>query len=135
MGFKVFKLKNSNFKIWRGDLVDSADDLENQLELLKDPIKTNAKERNIVWELVLKAGYDLNASIEVKKLPTSQYYSIAGGEMAVLVSKADAKSIQELIAHKPQKIVCLDSLFEGNDQLKTNIALQMKEAGVEFRTI
>lgn len=135
LGVRIFKLKSSNFKIWRGDLIDSADDLENQLELLKDPIKNNAKEPNIVWELVVKAGYDLNASIEVKELPTSRYYSIAGGEMAILVSKIDAKSAQELIAHKPQKVVCLDSLFEGNDQLKTNIALQMKEAGVEFRTI
>jgi len=33
------------------------------------------------------------------------------------------------------KVIALDRLFEGNDQLKTNTMLQMKDAGVEFRTI
>ena len=36
---------------------------------------------------------------------------------------------------KPQKVITLDRLFSGNDELKTNTALQMRDAGVEFRTI
>jgi adenine-specific DNA-methyltransferase len=35
----------------------------------------------------------------------------------------------------PKKVIALDRLFRGNDQLKTNTALQMKDAGVEFKTI
>ena len=32
-------------------------------------------------------------------------------------------------------VIALDNLFEDNDQLKTNTALQMRDVGVEFRTI
>jgi len=36
-----------------------------------------------------------------------------------------------------QRVVMQEEMdiFEGNDQLKTNTMLQMKDAGVEFRTI
>ena len=34
-----------------------------------------------------------------------------------------------------QKLIDLNNLFENNDQLKTNTALQMKDAGMEFKMI
>lgn len=135
LGFKVFKLKSSNFKIWRGDVVDTTEDLEKQLDMLKDPVKPEALEQNLLWELMLKSGYDLNTPIEEQKIEKCKFYVIAGGEMAVIVSTADAKCLQAIIKRKPQKVVCLDSVFEGNDQLKTNTVLQMKDAEIEFRTI
>jgi adenine-specific DNA-methyltransferase len=36
---------------------------------------------------------------------------------------------------KPNKVVTLDILFANNDQLKTNTVLQMKDAGIDFKTI
>jgi adenine-specific DNA-methyltransferase len=41
----------------------------------------------------------------------------------------------EMSSLKPQKVIALDRLFAGNDELKTNVALQMKDAGVEFRVV
>ncbi len=43
--------------------------------------------------------------------------------------------ITEIITANPKKIITLDNLFTGNDQLKTNTVLQMKDAGIEFKTI
>lgn len=34
-----------------------------------------------------------------------------------------------------QEIVDFDRLFKGNDQLKSNSSLQMKDAEIEFKTI
>ena len=31
--------------------------------------------------------------------------------------------------------ITLDKLFKNNDQLKTNTALQMKDAGIEFKVV
>ncbi len=45
------------------------------------------------------------------------------------------KLIEQIIAAKPQKVITLDGLFTGNDQLKTNTVLQMRDAGVDFKTI
>jgi len=36
---------------------------------------------------------------------------------------------------KPKKVITLDILFANNDQLKTNTVLQMKDAGIDFKTI
>jgi len=43
--------------------------------------------------------------------------------------------IEQIIAAKPQKVITLDNLFTGNDQLKTNTVLQMRDAEVDFKTI
>jgi len=58
-------------------------------------------------------------------------------ELVVALAKMNqeiAAQIMEL-SPKPQKVIVLDRLFEGSDELKTNTALQMKNAGVGFRTI
>jgi adenine-specific DNA-methyltransferase len=36
---------------------------------------------------------------------------------------------------RPQTFVCLDALFNKNDELKTNTKLQFKDEGIEFRSI
>jgi len=41
----------------------------------------------------------------------------------------------DIIAAKLQKVITLDSLFEGNHQLKANSALQMRDTGVDSKTI
>ena len=43
--------------------------------------------------------------------------------------------LNAVIAEKPQKVIALDRLFKGNDQLKTNTSLQMRDAEIEFKTI
>jgi adenine-specific DNA-methyltransferase len=51
------------------------------------------------------------------------------------VGKIDQQIIENIIAIQPKKVITLDNLFNGNDQLKTNAVLQMRDAGVEFKTI
>ncbi|GEM_PF-19637 len=63
------------------------------------------------------------------------YYKINGNELILLLEKATQEIIDAVIAEKPIKVIALDKLFKGNDQLKTNTVLQMKDAGVEFKTI
>ncbi len=36
---------------------------------------------------------------------------------------------------KPEKFICLDGAFGGNDQIKTNTALQMEAENIEFKVI
>jgi len=63
------------------------------------------------------------------------YYVINDGELILLLEKATQEIIDQVITLKPNKVVALDKLFKGNDQLKTNTVLQMRDAGVEFKTI
>jgi adenine-specific DNA-methyltransferase len=44
------------------------------------------------------------------------------------------QALRAIIDLKPQRVVCLDLGFSGNDALKTNAVLEMKSHGVEFAT-
>jgi len=129
-GFKVFKLSSSNFKIWRGDEVNE-ENLVQQLEVFTNPVSEGSKDENMLYELMVKAGYQLTDKIE----KGDKFYSINDGELIIALEEMSRPVIDKIIATKPQKVITLDNLFTGNDQLKTNTVLQMRDAGVEFKTI
>ena len=85
----------------------------------------------IFGEEKFKSGFDLNSPVEHQ----NGVYRIGNGEMALLIETVSEKLIGEVIQSRPQKVIALDRLFEGNDQLKTNTALQMKDANIDFKTI
>lgn len=130
LGFKSFKLSPSNFKIWRGGEINE-ENLVEQLDAFTNPVRESSEQVNILYELILKAGYLLTDKVE----KTENFYSINGGELIIAIESMDQETVEKMIAEQPQKIITLDHLFKGNDQLKTNTALQMRDAGVEFKTI
>ena len=131
LGFKVLKLGESNFKQWQQVAGNDAKALEEQMKLFVDPLSETATIENMVYELLLKSGKDLNSTIEHK----DGFHCINSNEMVLLLEKASQEIIDSAIALKPAKVIALDKLFKGNDQLKTNTVLQMKDVGVEFKTI
>ena len=131
LGFKVFKLTDSNFKQWREIKGSDRDAWERQLFDFIDPVSDNAVIDNMVYELLLKNGKDLNSAIVLKK----GYYTVSGNELIFLLESASQEIINDVLNEKPNKVIALDRLFEGNDRLKTNTALQMRDAGIEFKTI
>jgi adenine-specific DNA-methyltransferase len=155
LGFKVFKLQESNFKIWRGDKFETGEELEKQLLAFVNPVKEGSIEENMLYELLLKSGIDMNCKIE--KIPLSLvaperrkggrgvdsdlsgdgvcYYLINENELVIALSKINEEIVKNIIETKPFKVITLDKLFEGSDQLKTNTILQMKDAGIEFKVV
>jgi len=101
------------------------------MKLFVDPVAKNATTENMVYELLLKSGKDLNSTIEAE----DGFYAINETELILILEKANQEIIDTVIVSKPKKVIALDKLFKGNDQLKTNASLQMKDAGIEFKTI
>lgn len=130
-GFKVLKLADSNFKQWQQIEGKDAKALTEQMQLFTDPIAENATIENMVYEFLLKSGKDLNSKIE----KSNYYFVINNSEMILLLEKVSQTNIEQVIAQKPMKVIALDKLFKDNDQLKTNTVLQMRDAGIEFKTI
>lgn len=131
LGFKVFKLADSNFKQWQQLKDKNAKALEKQMNLFVDPVSENATAENMVFELMLKSGQDPNSKLEHK----DNYYCVNGDQLVLMLEKANQKIINAVLGENPQKVIALDKIFKGNDQLKTNTALQMRDAGIEFKTI
>lgn len=131
LGFKVFKLADSNFKQWRKIRRSGTEAWQQQVMEFIDPVTENATVDNMVYELLLKSGKDLNSTIEHK----DGYYAVNGRELILMLESATQETVDAILAAKPDKVIALDRLFEGNDQLKTNTVLQMKDAGITFITI
>ncbi|MDO9527547.1 MAG: site-specific DNA-methyltransferase [Syntrophales bacterium] len=135
LGFKVFKLDKSNFKIWDGAVDDKP--IHEQLEFAIDHIDPNSKEDDILYEILLKSGFELTTPLETLTLEGKKVYSVAEGALLICLEMNLTKELIRAIAKmEPQRVVCLDSGFEGNDQLKTNAVQIMKTSDVEsFRTV
>lgn len=131
LGFKVFKLQGSNFKQWRNIPGANKEEWKQQIIDFINPVAENATVENMMYELLLKSGKSLNSKIE----HADNCYCINGGELALLLESVSQATVDAVLSRHPQKVIALDKLFEGNDQLKTNTALQMRDAGVEFKTI
>lgn len=130
LGFKVFKLQDSNFKIWRTK-IENEEQLVEQLEQHLEPLDENAETEDVLYELLLKSGIPLTAKIEKQ----NGYYFVNDNELALILEKVDKKIIKKVLDVNPQKVITIDRLFNNNDRLKTNTALQMKDAGIEFKVV
>jgi adenine-specific DNA-methyltransferase len=137
LGFKVFKLSSSNFKIWEAEEAPKDEGgLAEQLELYADHVLPDRSDQDILFELLLKAGRSLTAKIEQKKIEGKMVYSIEDGSLLIcLEERVTAKAMRGMVGLKPRQVICLDNAFGRNDQLKTNTVLEMRDHDIEFRTV
>jgi adenine-specific DNA-methyltransferase len=62
--------------------------------------------------------------------------SLEEGALIVCLSRnLDLATIRAIADRGPQRVVCLDEGFAGNDQLKANAAQIFKAKGIVFRTV
>lgn len=135
IGFKVFKLDESNFKIWKTDVKDEKSLLE-QMRMFVDNVKEESAQDNILYELILKSGLDLNVEVAKKEVEKKAYFLVDRDKLVIcLEDKITQQLVDAILTEKPGKVICLDKAFGSNDQLKTNTMLQMESAKVDFKVI
>ena len=137
LGFKVFKLDKSCFKIWEAENVEENTKLEKQLQLHIDHIDPKSTQEDILYELLLKSGFDLATKIEKLSLAGKTVFSIAAGAMLICLEEKLTKDVINAMADiKPSRVICLDKGFKDNDQLKANAVQIMKSKKVNtFLTV
>lgn len=137
LGFKAFKLAQSNFNLWEGNVEHNKDAVEKQLEMHVEHINPKSSQDDILFELLLKAGFELTTKIEKITLAGKLVYSIEGGLMLICLENELTQDLIKAMAEMtPSRVICLDQGFNSNDQLKTNAVQIMKSKSVEdFRTI
>ncbi|OSI15898.1 site-specific DNA-methyltransferase [Neisseria dumasiana] len=133
-GFKVFKLAESHFKPWRPS-ENGSDGLEAQLAMFIDPVAEHAEPLNMAYELMLRLGLKLTCPLHGSDGVYWVEDEDTGKRTALLLTRADEGLIDAVIAANPAKVVALDRLFDGNDSLKSNTVLQMRDAGIVFECV
>lgn len=135
LGFQAFRLATSNFKQWRGDV--TGEDILKQLEIHIHSEKEDSEAEKMLYELLLKAGYSLTAKVESVEIEGQVVYTVEDGKM-LLFFDSYSPAINAYVLRnqrKPQRVVCLDRVFKGNDEAVTNFKLQLKEADIELTII
>jgi len=132
MGFKSFLLAPSNFKQWRGDGIDSADQLAEQMKLFAKSEKEGAAVEDMLYELLLKFGQELTTPVETLHVADGRVFAIHHRKMVFVLESFTEAMIVPLVAMKSREIITIDGVFKDSDMLKTNLDLQCRDAGIRF---
>jgi adenine-specific DNA-methyltransferase len=139
IGFRVFKLAPSNFKRWDGEAAAASKEaLVRQMEATLDHIAAEATEDSLLFEILLKAGYQLTCPMEKLTLAGHTVWSVDGGSLFVCVEDRINSALVDAVAAKhPVQFICLDRALQGNDPLKVNTLETFRAAQpeIQFRTV
>ncbi len=136
MGFRKFSLSDSNFKIWRGDLINSEEELQKQVELFSKPQRDGAEIENMLWELLIKNGVPLTEKVQMIELgDKGSIYHTENSQYAFVLEKYNEDVQKKVLELAPKVVICLDTLFKGNDNVKTNAQLKFEDNGISFKTV
>ncbi|MHB9335469.1 site-specific DNA-methyltransferase [Fusobacterium polymorphum] len=138
IGFKVFKLDSSNIKEWNTNIEDLQQTLLDSME----NIKSDRNLLDVLYEILLKYGLDLNIPIEENK----NFYSIGGGSLLVSLDKEINDEVINSICEEYKKLLEIDKDFKTtvtlrdnsfkNDVDKTNAIKKLEQVGInEIRSI
>jgi adenine-specific DNA-methyltransferase len=141
LGFKTFKLDRSNFRLWNGNLA-SDEELGWQIDMHVDHLAPTSTADDVLYELLLKAGFSLATNVQIIELAGKQVFSVEDGALLICLEKEiTAELIDALAEANPLQVICLDEAFKGNDQLKANAVQTFKararteESEIVFRTV
>ena len=138
IGFKVFKLDSSNIKEWDTD----TNDLQQSLLDSVENIKSDRNSLDVLYEILLKYGLDLNVPIK----ETENFYSIGGGTLLVSLNNEINLDVINSICEEYKKILETDKKIKTtvilrdnsfkNDVDKTNALKRLEQVGInEVRSI
>jgi adenine-specific DNA-methyltransferase len=133
IGFKAFKLDSSNITAWDGN----PDNLEQQLDVFANNIKTNRTEEDILFEILLKYGLDLTVPIEEKNIAGKMVYNVGLGTLFICLADGITPQVSEGIGAWKQeqnpticRAIFKDSGF-ASDKDKVNAMQILKRFGIE----
>ena len=95
LGFRVFKLDTSNIRTWESS---DRDDLEETLIENVDHLKPDRSERDVLYEVLLKLGFDLCAPAEARTVAGKSVHSVGVGALFVCLAERIARTDIEPLA-------------------------------------
>jgi len=125
LGFKVFKLDKSNYKIWEKYEGKDEKELKKQLQLFKTPLISGYNNEDVIYECIIKEGYSLNSKIEKTEIKSNKVYKVTDGNLFFYISldqEIKDKTIDELKLKKENMFICFDEAL--NDSKKKNLSIQ-----------
>jgi adenine-specific DNA-methyltransferase len=136
-GFRAYKLSETNFSKWQVTGSVGRGELEGLMLDFKESASDEATSEDILTEILLKQGYSLSEQIEKVEIGGLQVHSIGQGLALAYLNEHSKPTLDQLrliIDEMPARLVVLEDVFAGDDQLKTNLAQLCRSKNIELWT-
>lgn len=141
IGFRSYKLSDTNFSKWRLSSDVEEDALQQHLLSLRDSATDDATADELLTEILLKQGYSLTEAVSPAEVGGLDVRLVRDrdGDVAVLAYlnehvKPTLEQLRALVDEAPTRIIVLEDAFQGDDELKTNLSQLAKSKGIELWT-
>lgn len=141
VGYRAYRLVDTNFSKWRLSSDVDEDALQQHLLSLRDSATDDATADDLLTEILLKQGYSLTEDISAAEVGGLDVRLVRDrdGDVAVLAYlnehvKPTLEQLRALVDESPTRIIVLEDAFQGDDELKTNLAQLCKSKGIELWT-
>ncbi len=140
-GFKVFRLAQSNFNLKDEFEFDPSEDKEELKEKylkwlgmwVDQPLISGWQEMDVIYEVMLKEGLNLNSKIEKIKIKDNEFYYVKDDEQNLdfyisLKDKFTPETIEEIRTskYKGKMFVFLDKALTDNDKINLSAFVRLK---------
>lgn len=135
VGFRVFKLNKSNFKIWDDTPIDQIEKLYEQMELFSNtPFINNRTDEDKVYEIIRMNNYPLTTKIIPIEINRKFVYGISETcDFIICIDVLiDEVAAEELCKYAPGRILFTDSCFE-NTETRVNVEHTIKNINSEIK--
>ena len=131
LGFRAYRVDDSNFKQWN-ELVSDPEEIRQQALANLDPLEEGTTDEDLLTELLLKRGISPLAKVE----QYDNFCFIPSEKLAIcLVHSMTEELFTAILATKPSSIILLDRAFGDDINLKVNLLLQAERQGVEVEVV
>lgn len=145
VGYRTYKLADTNFTKWKSTPTDSLTELQARLDLMRESSNDDASEEDLLVEVLLKMGLPLTTrtkTVDVDGLHVHQVVTEGNsseGQPVLYLNEHTKPTLDQLRAIitdlTPSKFVILDDALQGDNQLKTNLVQTCKSYDVELWTV
>ena len=131
LGFRVYRVDDSNFKQWN-ELVSNPEEIRQQALANLDPLEEGTTDDDLLTELLLKRGISPLAQID----QYDGFCFIPSEKLVICLAHSMTEELfATILATKPSSIILLDRAFGDDINLKVNLLLQAERQGVEVEVV
>lgn len=137
-GFRAYALGETNFSKWNVSSDVDRNQLEQHLfDLRESSSADDASADDLLTEILLKQGYSLTERIAPVDVADLNLRSVGDGIVLAYLNehvKPTLEQLRAVVDEDPARLIVLEDAFQGDDQLKTNLAQLCKSEGIELWT-
>ena len=131
LGFRAYRVDDSNFKQWN-ELVSDPEEIRQQALANLDSLEEGTTDDDLLIELLLKRGISPLAKIEQH----DNFCLIPSEKIAICLAHSMTEELfAAILATKPSSIIILDRAFGDDINLKVNLLLQAERQSVEVEVV